>query len=284
MNHIKHTVTQQRWDLLRLAVRSVTAFKLKYTLRTNNLPVFPTQASDYQNEQTLCGWTRESQEPKNCELFSPVPEQSMRELFKPGTCITLPRVKHILFMNHEAVKLIEMTQRKKHLENLFGAPTIFTDSTELLEVIISRAALHLSQNATPPPNVHLEFNSSDSETPFISKEIRDNLEFHIKRKKILHQLGLSEQVAWTLKTPTAKVHKVASSKPSSTRHYQIQAMTSDLSFLTKERKAALEDNVMRKKAHSYPTQVLDSLKVLALPEAIAIDLGLKFNPLGSPSE
>ena len=118
VNHIKHTVTQQRWDLLRLAVRSVTAFKLKYTLRTNNLPVFPTQASDYQNEQTLCGWTRESQEPKNCELFSPVPEQSMRELFKPGTCITLPRVKHILFMNHEAVKLIEMTQRKKHLENL----------------------------------------------------------------------------------------------------------------------------------------------------------------------
>ncbi|CDQ86727.1 unnamed protein product [Oncorhynchus mykiss] len=127
--------------------------------------------------------------------------------------------------------------------------------------------------------VELELNCS--KTLFISKEMRDKLEFHIKRKEIQHLWGLPHVVAKSIEALIPKAPKIDHSRVSPKPKYDIEVMTSDLPFLTDEQKEALEGNVRKKKAHKnwgYPKRIMDSLKAFEVPEGVAKDLYKRRRP------
>ncbi|XP_035593406.1 uncharacterized protein LOC118359177 [Oncorhynchus keta] len=187
------------------------------------------------------------------------PKRLVKKLVGPGMRIPIPRVKNILFMRKVSIKLLEMNLKQKHLANALRAPTIFSKSVELI-----------TPKETPQPKevseVEFEFNCSKA---LISKEMRDKLEFHIKRKKIQHLWGLQE----SLNALIPKAPKMDPSRVFPKPKYDVEVVTSDMPFLIDEQKEALECNVRKKKTQKnwgYPKLIMDSLKA-EVPEAKNLD-------------
>eukprot|EP00063_Salmo_salar_P050235 XP_014025070.1 PREDICTED: uncharacterized protein LOC106584367 [Salmo salar] len=182
------------------------------------------------------------------------PKRLVKKLVGQGMRIPKPKVKNILFMRKESIKLLEMNLKQKHLANGLGAPTIFSKSMELI-----------TPKETPQPKevseVEFELNCSKA---LISKEKRDKLEFHIKRKKIQHLCGLPLVVQKSLNALIPKAPKMDPSRVFPKPKYDIEVLTSDMPFLTDGQKEALEGNVRKKKAHKnwgYPKLIMDSVGI-----------------------
>ncbi|XP_035601173.2 uncharacterized protein LOC118363756 [Oncorhynchus keta] len=202
------------------------------------------------------------------------PNRLVKKLVGPGIHIPIPRVKHVLFMERASIQLLEMNLKQKRLENVLGAPTIFSKSMELITPEETSQPKEVTSS-----EVELEFNCS--KTLFISKEMRDKLEFHIKRKKIQHLWGLPHEVTKSIEALIPKAPNIDHSRVSPKPKYDIEVMTSDLPFLTDEQKEALEGNVRKKKAHKnwgYPKRIMDSLKAFEVPESVAKDLYKRSHP------
>ncbi|KAK6314139.1 hypothetical protein J4Q44_G00155980 [Coregonus suidteri] len=203
------------------------------------------------------------------------PKRLVKKLVGPGIRIPITRVKHVLLIEKASIQLLEMNLKQKRLANVLGATTIFSKSMELI-----------TPEETPQPKevtsseVELELNCS--KTLFISKEMRDKLEFHIKRKTIQHLWGLPQVVPKSIDALFPKAPKIDRSRVFPKPKYDIEVMTSDLPFLTDEQKEALEGNVRKKKAHKnwgYPKRIMDSLKAFEVPEGVAKDLDKRPRPV-----
>ncbi|RXM92372.1 Spermatogenesis-associated protein 31D1 [Acipenser ruthenus] len=113
------------------------------------------------------------------------------------------------------------------------------------------------------------------DTPFLSKEVRDNLEFHVKRKKLQHQWGLPMMVQESLNAFIPPVPKLIVSELHPMPQYQIVVELSDLPFISKKHRKDVEFNIKRKIIHrrwGYPKFVITSLKSMCPPASIAKDL------------
>ncbi|KAK1151606.1 hypothetical protein AOXY_G32471 [Acipenser oxyrinchus oxyrinchus] len=113
------------------------------------------------------------------------------------------------------------------------------------------------------------------DTPFLSKEVRDNLEFHVKRKKLQHQWGLPMMVQESLNAFIPPAPKLIVSELNPKPQYQIVVELSDLDFISETHRKTVEDNIKIKLMHKrwgLAKFAMESIQKFSPPAAIAHDL------------
>ncbi|XP_015220969.2 uncharacterized protein [Lepisosteus oculatus] len=183
------------------------------------------------------------------------------------------------FLVQQAVVGIEMNLRIKKIEHLLGVPTPFTMSLAQT----TPKCPPLPSSAVSRGTV-VEFEGAG--TPFFSEEARNQLEFHIQRKKLQQHWGLPKRVQESLEEFIPPAPQLNLSQAFPKPLYDITVELGALTFFPEEHKTTVELNVKRKiiqKKWRYPKLQITSIKAFLPPPAVSQDL-LQQKPLKSSSK
>ncbi|KAK6467089.1 hypothetical protein HHUSO_G35462 [Huso huso] len=202
------------------------------------------------------------------EICSPVVKIPLKKIIPPGVVFLQKRPDCIFFMEQPRIDRIEMNLKHKRIENQWGVVTMYKKSMALMIPKAPPLPPRIKPSGAP-----VVFEAVD--TPFLSKEVRDNLEFHVKRKKLQHQWGLPMMVQESLNAFIPAAPKLIVSELNRKPQYQVVVELSDLSFISEKHRKDVEFNIKRKIIHrrwGYPKFVITSLKSMCPPASIAKDL------------
>ncbi|MGH0181737.1 UNVERIFIED_CONTAM: hypothetical protein FKN15_007652 [Acipenser sinensis] len=192
----------------------------------------------------------------------------LKKVIPAGVVFLQKRPDSIYFMEQPRIDRIEMNLKHKRIENQWGVVTMYKKSMALMIPKAPPLPPRIKPSGAP-----VVFEAVD--TPFLSKEVRDNLEFHVKRKKLQHQWGLPMMVQESLNAFIPPAPKLIVSELNPKPQYQIVVELSDLPFISEKHRKYVEFNIKRKIIHrrwGYPKFVITSLKSMCPPASIAKDL------------
>ncbi|XP_041098957.1 uncharacterized protein LOC121309865 [Polyodon spathula] len=161
-----------------------------------------------------------------------------------------------------------MNLKHKRIESQWGVVTMYKKSMALMIPKAPPLPPRIKPSGAP-----VVFEAVD--TPFLSKEVRDNLEFHVKRKKLQHQWGLPMMVQESLNAFIPPAPKLIASELHPKPEYQVIVELSDLAFISEAHRKTVHDNIKMKIMHkrfSLAKLVTKTFENLSPPAAIAHDL------------
>ncbi|MGH0186757.1 UNVERIFIED_CONTAM: hypothetical protein FKN15_029635 [Acipenser sinensis] len=198
----------------------------------------------------------------------PVLKVPLIQLIPPHTTVLKPRPGFIPFIEPQAIDRLELNLKHKRIDFLWAAPTLYTKS---LQIMIPKAPP--LPPLIKPSGAVVAFEAVD--TPFLKKELRVDLEFHVKRKKLQHLWGLPLHVQESVDAFIPPAPKIILSQLHPKPEYKIAVELSDLPFISKQHKKAIKRNIRRKtiqKRWGLPKIVLESLRSIQPPAAPIQDL------------
>ncbi|MGH0183739.1 UNVERIFIED_CONTAM: hypothetical protein FKN15_013083 [Acipenser sinensis] len=198
----------------------------------------------------------------------PVLKVPLIQLIPPHTTVLKPRPGFIPFIEPQAIDRLELNLKHKRIDFLWAAPTLYTKS---LQIMIPKAPP--LPPLIKPSGAVVAFEAVD--TPFLKKELRVDLEFHVKRKKLQHLWGLPLHVQESVDAFIPPAPKIILSQLHPKPIYDIVVELSDLPFISKQHKKAIKRNIRRKtiqKRWGLPKIVLESLRSIQPPAAPIQDL------------
>lgn len=190
-----------------------------------------------------------------------------------GTTAVPDRTPGLILENYggpEVKKSLEMNLRQKRLEHLLGASPVDNQTT----------GPQASDPSRPRwlwrPLEDSELEPTGTETPFISQETRDRLEFNVKNKLLQRLWGLPTEVqlSQTASIPDAPELNVTRLLPKSVPDFQV-ATTCQPPSLTEEQQNTLMKCISQKQdvwTEGYPEIVMESRTPFEMPESMSENL------------
>nr|XP_014342996.1 PREDICTED: uncharacterized protein LOC106703202 [Latimeria chalumnae] len=173
------------------------------------------------------------------KTFHPVIKAPLLKAILLGSEVTKSKTTLLPFMEEVIADLIELSIKHKHFQHLWGFPTLYTRSTEMM---IPK---------TPPPikrsGAMMEF--EDMDIPFISSEVREKLELHIEQKKLQHNWGLPSTEQNTLQTCVSPTPKLIPVQLNPMATFDVLPTCNDLPFISENTREMLEMHLESKKSH-----------------------------------
>lgn len=182
-------------------------------------------------------------------------EDALPRLISPGSRTLQLRSKELLFMEQTALEHVELSVRHKDLAHKWGLPTLYQKS-------LSHLFTGVEFQVPPPPlsrrPLGLEFSSSD--IAFISQGAQEDLEWHVRRKRMQHMWGLASLVQKSLKLflpPAPHWHAAG--------HTEVTTLPAEITFLGDSSIHELERNVQKRvvlQRWLLPRRLLEPMKML----------------------
>ncbi|XP_032068632.1 uncharacterized protein LOC116505494, partial [Thamnophis elegans] len=186
---------------------------------------------------------------------------ALPRIISPGTRTLQLRPKELCFVEMMALERVELNIRHKDLARKWGLVTLYQKS-------LSHMFTGVEFQVPPPPLPRraLGLDISSSDTVFISQGTREDLEWHVRRKKMQHTWGLVSLVKKSLQLflPTAPRWHAAG-------HTEVITLPAEITFLRDANLHELEKN-MRKRVvlqrWHLPRRLREPLKMLGSEMAV----------------
>ncbi|KAJ6663032.1 hypothetical protein lerEdw1_010853 [Lerista edwardsae] len=188
-----------------------------------------------------------------CQAGKRVPSRAIPPWLQP----IQSRSQELPFVSEATLGCIQLNIIHKNLTCKWGLPTLYNAS---LAQLFQHSALPAAYTASGSVG-SAAFGFTGRETLFLGRKTRETLESHVKRKRLQHTWGLPGLVQRSLQSflPAAPTFGWKAG------HQEVAVFNTDLSFLSKATKQALERNVQKRVLYQrwqLPRRVLESLKLL----------------------
>ncbi|KAG8131347.1 hypothetical protein E2320_017877 [Naja naja] len=161
---------------------------------------------------------------------------ALPRVISPGSRTLQLRPKELPFMEMVALERVELSIRHKDLAHKWGLVTLYQKS-------LSHLFTGVEFQVPPPPLSRraLGLDISSSDTVFISRGTREDLEWHVRRKKMQHTWGLASLAKKSLQLflPAAPHWHIAG-------HTQVMTLPAEITFLGDANIHELERNVLKR--------------------------------------
>ncbi|KAK9408724.1 hypothetical protein NXF25_007498 [Crotalus adamanteus] len=188
-------------------------------------------------------------------------EDALPRLISPGSRTLQLRSKELLFMELTALEHVELSVRHKDLAHKWGLPTLYQKS---LSHLFTGAQFQVPPSPLSRRALGLEFSPSD--IAFISQGTQEDLEWHVRRKRMQHMWGLASLVQKSLKLflpPAPHWHAAG--------HTEVTTLPAEIPFLGDGSIHELERDVRKRlvlQRWLLPRRLLEPVKMLGSQLAV----------------
>ncbi|TFJ97529.1 EGF-like module-containing mucin-like hormone receptor-like 1-like [Platysternon megacephalum] len=190
-------------------------------------------------------------------------------LLRPGQRSLELRPRELLFLEQAASDHLELNLLHKHLSFRWGLPTLYRQSLAKL--------FHAGPSPAPPPSssraAGTEF--TEQELPFLPPGARDELELHVRKKRLQHEWGLPLIVQKSMRGLMAAPPRPGQPKAPPPADGDVAVLQAELSFLSEGSRRELELSLRKRLMHrrwGLPRRIQESLRLLR-PASVPAEFG-----------
>nr|XP_014342994.1 PREDICTED: protein FAM205A-like [Latimeria chalumnae] len=198
---------------------------------------------------------------KSFRTAYPMIKVFLPKLILPGKGTMRARDTFIPFMEKNTVDQIEINIKHKCVQHLWDISTLYTMSVKLM---MTKAPL------LPPPikASGATIKMADVKTPFISNEVRNQLELHINWKKLQHNWRLPSILQKSVEAVIPPAPKLILSQLNLNHTTKVLVITSELPFIKEATRQKLDLNIKKKiiqKKWGQPKRIQESVESFIPP-------------------
>ncbi|XP_039376362.1 uncharacterized protein LOC120395752 [Mauremys reevesii] len=180
-------------------------------------------------------------------------------LIRPGQRSLELRPQELLFLEQAALDHLELNLLHKHLSFRWGLPTLYRQSLAKL--------FHAGPSPAPPPSsscaAGTEF--TEQELPFLPPGAREELELHVRKKRLQHEWGLPLIIQKSLQGLMAAPPHPGQPKAPPPADEDVAVLQPELSFLNEGSRRELELSLRKRLMHrrwGLPRRIQESVRLL----------------------
>ncbi|KAG6924423.1 family with sequence similarity 205 member A, partial [Chelydra serpentina] len=180
-------------------------------------------------------------------------------LVRPGQRSLQLRPRGLLFLEQAALDRLELNLHHKHLSFRWGLPTLYRQSLAKL--------FQAGPSPAPPPSrsrrAGTEF--TEQQLPFLPPGAREELELHVRKKKLQHEWGLPLIVQKSMRGLMAAAPHPGRPKAPAPAARDVTVLQAELSFLSEGSRRELELSLRKRLMHrrwGLPRRIQESVRLL----------------------
>ncbi|XP_039366224.1 uncharacterized protein LOC120388467 [Mauremys reevesii] len=180
-------------------------------------------------------------------------------LIRPGQRSLELRPRELLFLEQAASDHLELNLLHKHLSFRWGLPTLYQQSLAKL--------FHAGPSPAPPPSssrtAGTEF--TEQELPFLPPGAQEELELHVRKKRLQHEWGLPLIVQKSMRGLMAAAPCPGQPKAPPPADGDVAVLQPELSFLSEGSRRELELSLRKRLMHrrwGLPRRIQESVRLL----------------------
>ncbi|XP_044858856.1 uncharacterized protein LOC123362547 [Mauremys mutica] len=181
------------------------------------------------------------------------------QLIRPGQRSLELRPRELLFLEQAASDHLELNLLHKHLSFRWGLPTLYRQSLAKL--------FHAGPSPAPPPASSRAAGTkfTEQELPFLPPGAREELELHVRKKRLQHEWGLPVIIQKSMRGLMAAAPRPGQPKAPPSADRDVAILQPELSFLREGSRRELELSLRKRLMHrrwGLPRRIQESVRLL----------------------